>query len=124
MTDNPQEIAGLVADTESGRSAPTPAQVQMNEEIQPYAKEAADATGIAGNVAAYGKLAAKRVGQFATNPKEFAGMMAENLPNSVPGIAGGLVGAKVGGLAGSVAGPVGSTVGAITGGFLGGTAGG
>jgi hypothetical protein len=117
LTDNPDEIAGYVADTERNRPAATPAQQKMQEEIQPYAQKAKDAEGFVPNVEAYGKLAAKRAGQLVSNPSEFAGMVAENLPNSVPGIAAGLAGGAVGGMA-----PV--PGGALIGGLVGGTAGG
>jgi hypothetical protein len=117
LTDNPDEIAGYVADTERKRPSATPAQQKMQEEIQPYAQQAKDAEGFVPNVAAYGKLAAKRAGQLVSNPSEFAGMVAENLPNSVPGIAAGLAGGAVGGMT-----PV--PGGALIGGLVGGTAGG
>lgn len=117
LTDNPDEIAGIVSENIRNRPQPSAAQQKMNAEIAPYAKEASDAQGIVGNIGAYAKLYGKRAMQLAENPREFAGMVAENLPNSAPGIAGMVAGGAVG-----AATPV--PFGAAIGGVVGGTAGG
>lgn len=117
LTDNPDEIAGIVSENIRNRPQPSAAQQKMNAEIAPYAKEASDAQGIVGNIGAYAKLYGKRAMQLAENPREFAGMVAENLPNSAPGIAGMVAGGAAG-----AATPV--PFGAAIGGVVGGTAGG
>ena len=125
LTDNPQEVASLVAETEKNRLPPTAAQAKMQAEIKPYAEEAERAQGVVDTVSAWGKLAGKRAVQYVQDPREALGMMAENLPNSAPGMAAGIVGAKAGALAGTAVAPgVGTAVGAVAGGILGGTAGG
>ena len=117
-TNRPDEIAGIIVDSEKSQLPASPAQIKMQEEFAPYAKKASEAKGALNNVVAWGGAAAKRVGQFIENPSEFSGMIAENLPNSAPGIAGGLAGAYVG----SAAGPVGTAVGGVVGGTAGGYA--
>lgn len=118
-TNDPNEIAGIVGDVERRRTAPTPEQVQMQQEYEPYRKRANEADGVVDTAIAYGSAAAKRAGQFVQHPREFAGMIAENLPNSLPGMAAGIAGAALGQAAIPVPG-----VGAAIGGVVGGTAGG
>lgn len=117
LTDNPNEIAGIVSDNLRNQPQPSVARQKMNAEIEPYATEAKNAQGIVDNVGAYAKLYGKRAVQLAENPREFAGMVAENLPNSAPGLAGMVAG----GIAGAAT-PV--PFGAAIGGVVGGTAGG
>lgn len=117
LTDNPDEIAGIVSDNLRNQAPQSAARQKMNTDIQPYAQEASDAQGIMANIGAYGKLAGKRALQLAENPREFAGMVAENLPNSAPGLAGMVAG----GVAGAAT-PI--PFGAAIGGIVGGTAGG
>ena len=123
-TDKPEEISSLIADAAKKSLPQSAVQRKMAAEYAPYAQRASEAEGVIDNVTGYGSAIAKRIGQFASNPKEFAGMVAENLPNSAPGMAGGLLGAAVGGSAGSALPGVGNAVGAVVGGVVGGTAGG
>lgn len=118
-TNDAGEIAGIISESQKNEPKQTPLQSQMAAEIAPYADRAKQAEGVIDNVSAYGSLAAKRISQFASNPREFAGMIAQNLPNSMPGVAGGIAGA-VGGSA--IAGPIGTVVGGIVGGTAGGYA--
>lgn len=122
-TNDEREIAGITAELEKDRIAPSRAAQAMQAEIEPLQKEYESAEG-SDAVWAGAKLAAKRLQQMVTNPREFAGMVAENLPNSAPGLAaalaGGATGAKVGALAGPKGAAVGGVVGAVGGGFLGG----
>lgn len=115
-TDDPAKIAELVSEEQRTRLPATAAQRQMAEEIKPLQQAYEKATGLEA-VGAFASLAAKRLSQFATNPRELVGSIAENLPNSAPGMAGTLAGA-----AGGAATPV--PGGAIIGGVAGGTAGG
>ncbi len=117
LTDNPDEIAGIVSDNLRNQAPQSAARQKMNTDIQPYAQEAADAQGIMANIGAYGKLAGKRALQLAENPREFAGMVAENLPNSAPGIAGMIAGG-VAGAATPI--PFGTAIGGVVGGTAGG----
>lgn len=122
LTNDPAEIAGIIANQRKRALPQTEAGRAMAEEIKPYQEEYQKSSG-AGAIIPFASMAAKRLGQFATNPKEFTGMMAENLPNQVPGIVGMLGGAKTGALAGGVvAGPPGALAGSIIGGVAGGTA--
>jgi len=118
-TNDTDAIAGIISESERTREPATPIQQQMASDIAPYGKRANEAKGVVDNVMGYGALAGKRISQFASNPGEFTGMVAENLPNSLPGIAAGLAGAA-GGTA--LAGPVGGVVGGIAGGTAGGYA--
>jgi hypothetical protein len=112
LTSDPVEIAGIIASQRKRALPPTEAVKRMAEEIKPYQEEYQKSSG-AGAIIPFASMAAKRLGQFATNPKEFTGMMAENLPNSVPGIVG-MVGGAAAGTA--VGGPVGSIIGGVAGG--------
>jgi len=115
-TNDPNEIAKLVAEGQKAQLPATAAQRRMADEIAPYQKAAEDAKGVDA-IGAYASLAAKRLAQFLTNPKELAGAVVENLPNSVPGLAAGAAGA-VGGAATPV--PGGALIGGIAGGTVGG----
>lgn len=118
LTDDPERIAGVISENEKTRLPQSQAALAMQEEIKPYAKAAEEANG-PDAVGKWAILAAKRFQQFVSNPREFAGMIAENLSNSAPGMAGMVVG----GVGGSyVAGPVGGVVGSIAGGTAGGYA--
>lgn len=110
------ELAELVASDSREQLPQSDAAQQMAAEIAPYQQRANDAEGI-GAVTAWASLAAKRVSQFVSNPREFAGMIAENLPNSLPGMAAGVAGGAAG-----AATPL--PGGAMVGGLVGGTAGG
>ena len=114
-TTDPTKIAGKVAAANRDALPQTQAQQQMAEEIKPLVDAYGRAEG-SDSVFAFAEIAAKRIAQFARNPKEFAGSVVQNLPNSLPGMAGMMVG----GAAGSAGGPVGSAVGAVAGGFGGG----
>ncbi len=115
-TTDPAKIAAKVADSQANSLPQTAVQREMAEEIAPYAKEYQDSSGMDA-VGAFAKLAAKRIAQFATNPKEFAGSIVQNLPNSAPGLAGMVAG----GAAGSAVMPgAGTAVGAVAGGTAGG----
>ena len=118
-TNDPQDIAGIVSDEQLNSLPATAAQKLMAEEIKPYQAEATNAEGVVDTVTAWSRLAAKRLSQLVSNPKEFVGMMAENLPNSAPGLIGGVMGAAAGG---AVGGPVGAVVGGVAGGTAGGYA--
>ena len=76
-----------------------------------------------------------RTAEYATNPRLFAKMAIQQLPNSIPALAGAIAGGKAGAIAGGAAGTfvipgigtvgggaVGGAVGAVVGGFLGGVA--
>ena len=117
-TNSPDEIAGIIGEAEKTRLPASADAVRMQQEYAPYAKRASDAIGIVDNVTSYGSAAAKRLGQFISNPSEYIGMTAENIPNSVPGMAAGIAGA----VAGSTLGPVGTVVGGVAGGTAGGYA--
>ena len=116
-TNNPEEIANLVAENQRTSLGQTDTARQISERVKPAVDEAKNAEGFVDNVAAYGKLYAKLGAELISNPKEALGMVAENLPNSLPGLAGSAVGAAAG-----AATPV--PGGAFVGGVAGGTAGG
>ena len=112
----PEEVAGLVADEARNQLAPSVAAQAMQADIKPYQDAYIESSGL-GAVGAAATLAAKRLAQLITNPREAAGMIAESLPNSAPGMAGMVAG----GMAGAAT-PI--PGGAIAGSLVGGTAGG
>ena len=117
QTDNPAEIASIVAEREQTALPQTEAQRQIASRVMPNVQEAENAEGFVDTTAAYAKLIAKLGAELISNPKETLGMIAENLPNSAPGLAGSAIGAGAG-----AATPI--PGGAFVGGFVGGTAGG
>lgn len=116
-TDNPAEIASLVAENQRQSLGQTETGRQIAERVKPAVDEARNAEGFLDNVTAYGKLYAKLGAELISNPKEALGMMAENLPNSLPGLAGSAVGAAAGA---STPIPGGAFVGGVAGGTAGG----
>lgn len=131
-TEDPEEIAKIVAERQRTQLPTTEAGVRVAGAIRKSADEMKgadqeiDRASAAGDLfgATRGVVNSMGVGVAATaaksllsEPKETLGMIAENLPNSAPGIAGGLAGGAVG-----AATPI--PGGAIVGGVIGGTAGG
>jgi hypothetical protein len=116
LTNDPQQVTKLISEGQQGALPASPAAREMATEIQPLADKYKESSGLQA-VGAFAQIVAKRVTQFAKNPGEFIGSMAENLPNSAPGLAAGIAGGVAGS---SVGGPLGGAAGAV----LGGTAGG
>lgn len=117
-TDDPGKIADLVAEEQRTKLAPTAAQQRMAQEVAPLQQAYEKATGL-GAVGAFASLAAKRLAQFVSNPREFAGSIAENLPNSAPGMAGALAGGAAGAMTPvPFAGAAGAVVGGTAGGYF------
>lgn len=131
-TEDPEEIAKIVAERQRTQLPTTEAGVRVAGAIRKSADEMKgadqeiDRASAAGDLfgATRGVVNSMGVGVASTaaksllsEPKETLGMIAENLPNSAPGIAGGLAGGAVG-----AATPI--PGGAIIGGVVGGTAGG
>lgn len=110
-TDDPEETARLVAESAKYQMPASQAQKQMAEEIAPYQKAYEESEG-AGAILPAAELTARRFGQFAQNPKEFAVSTAQNLPASIPGI----IGTVGGGFLGRLGGPQGIYAGAVAGG--------
>lgn len=111
------ELASVISQNAKDELPQSTVAKGIYKNLAPAAEEAKKAEGFVDNVAAYAKLGGKAVSEFASNPKEFSGLVVENLPNSVPGLAGGLAGGAAGT---SVAGPAGSFVGGLAGGTAGG----
>lgn len=116
-TDDQASMAQRIAEGQRGALPASPAQREMQAEIQPMAQRHALMTGT-DKLFSFAEILAKRVQQFARNPHELVASMAENLPNSVPGLLGTLGGSAAGT---AVAGPVGTVLGGIAGGTAGGT---
>lgn len=116
LSTDPETIGRMAAKSQAEALPPTDTQNRMQAEIRP-AQEAYDAASGKDAVMPFLSMFAQRAAQFAKNPREFAGLVAQNLPNSVPGMAGSIAGAMAGGATPI---PGGAIVGGVAGGIVGG----